>query len=139
MMIKLKAYFKYCTSTLKNESRGEKVMRCVPRFVYSTKDGKQPSSVVKACKVNFDCGERGVCLTDGQCQCAAGRFGINCRQRLFAKRAEYTNDDGSERCLKFIEPRKLKTGNSSIAISVRSWSSQFLVTEVAVILLKEIM
>ena len=131
--------FKYCTSTLKNESRGEKVMRCVPRFVYSTKDGKQPSSVVKACKVNFDCGERGVCLTDGQCQCAAGRFGINCRQRLFAKRAEYTNDDGSERCLKFIEPRKLKTGNSSIAISVRSWSSQFLVTEVAVILLKEIM
>eukprot|EP00943_MAST-04B_sp_MAST-4B-sp1_P006480 g6480.t1 len=111
--ITLAESFAHCTPSVKNETSGMAVMRCVPRLVYSTKDGKHPTSVVKACKINLDCGETGLCLSNGQCQCAPGRVGINCQQKLFSKREEYTNNDGSERCLKFIAPRSINTENST--------------------------
>jgi len=137
--ISITSSFTYCAPKIKNETSGREMILCVPRFVYSTRGGKQPPSVVKACKIHSDCGDTGFCLPNGQCQCAPGRVGINCQQKLFSKRKEYTNNDGSERCLKFVGPRSKNSGTSSVSILIRSWASQTLVSEIAIILLKEIM
>ena len=130
--------FEFCNAESHN---GTAETPCVPKFIFSTYDGKQPLSVLKACQQNSNCGDDGICKPTGECQCPPGRTGITCQQKLFPLRTKYENADGSDRCLRFIKPPNAKHlgAESKLTISVRTWTSQALVSEVAAILLKEVM
>ena len=109
-------------------------------FTYSTKDGKKPLSIIKACIKNVDCKGDSICSTYGQCICSPGRMGVNCQQFLFPERVAYQNKDGSERCLRFVRPRTFAFINhSTIRIAYDNWESQWLVSEIAHIVMKELM
>ena len=97
-------------------------------------------AVIKACLKNSDCNEDGICSVSGECICSPGRMGINCQQKLFAKRTAYENKDGSNRCLRFVEPKPIaQKNNSMIRVGIDSWPSQIILSEIAIIILKEIM
>ena len=52
----------------------------------------------------------------------------------------YENKDGSDRCLPFAEPMYMKNmTNTSIKVGIEDWPSQQIVSEIAIIVLNEIM
>ena len=125
--------FEFCTNINTN-------LPCVPKLVFSTNNGVKPMSVIRACEANSQCGEAGMCLDDGTCSCPPWKIGINCQQILFSKRTVYENKDGSDRCLPFAEPMYMKNmTNTSIKVGIEDWPSQQIVSEIAIIVLNEIM